>query len=114
MLWGNSPPDTQDDAGCLGSGILTRKFFPQALIQKTVQFVLVGRLTEPIQHGVEPCSLDPLRDSDDLAHASSLVIATNGTMTSSRAMPPWATTLSPLFVNALRSPESRTYRAGGK
>ena len=70
----------------------------KCLIQERAQFGLVGRLDEPIQHGVQPRPLDLLRDTDDLPHAPSLVIATNGTMTSSRAIPPWDT----IFVAVIR------------
>ena len=80
----------------------------RCLSKKRAQFRLVGRLREPIQHGVEPRPLDLPVDADDLPHVLSLVIATNGTMTSSRAIPPWDTTSSPASVNAFRSPASRT------
>ena len=93
---------------------LPGNFVLQVLIQERAQFRLVGRLSEPIQHGIEPRPLDLPVDSDDLPHALSLVIATNGTMTSSRAIPPWDTTSSPTSVNAFRSPARRTYRAGGR
>ena len=92
---GDAAPDAQDDPDALGPRLLARQFFLQGAVEEGTQFGLVGRLGEPVQHRVQPRPLDLPVDANDFPHSPSLAIATNGTITSSRAMPPWATTSSP-------------------
>src|ERR1035441_2332943 len=114
MAGRNAAPDAEDDAGCLGPRLRSRKLFPKMFVNKGTQFFPVRGLNEMIKDGIEPCPFDLLRDADDFPHVPSLVIVTNGTMTSSNAIPPCATISSPSAVNALRSPARRTYRAVGR
>src|SRR5688572_24560295 len=100
----DTAPDAQEDASGLGPGFLAWKLFPKPLIDKRTQFLLVGRLDQTIQHIIEPCPFQPVRDANSVPHPTSLVITTNGTITSSSEMPPWATISSPSLVNAFKSP----------
>src|SRR5271157_5808082 len=92
------------------AGQLLRK----TLVQEATEFFMISRLGQVVQQGVEPGTLDLPVDPEHCPHDLSLPIATNGTRTSSSAMPPWATIRSPTSVNALRSPASKTCLPGGQ
>jgi hypothetical protein len=88
MLRLDTIPDAEEDASSLRPCLFARKFIAEALIYERTQFLLISRLDESVEKVIEPSTFQSVRDAYGVPHCVSLVIATNGTMTSSKAMPP--------------------------